>query len=57
MKIGTIVKVIIPYKSGEKRIGNRYKYGKVVKVYPNFILIRFDCGYLECYREEEIIIC
>ena len=59
MEIGTIVKVHIPYKRGEKKEKQqerRYKVGKVVGIYPNFILIEFKAGYKACYRECELII-
>lgn len=57
MEIGTIVKVKIPYKSGERKHGDKFKKGVVVKEYPNFVLIKFEGGYFECYKESEIIIC
>lgn len=56
MEIGTIVKVKIPYKLGEKRIGDRYKIGKVIGIYPNFISVWFKAGYRESFRENELII-
>ena len=56
MEIGTIVKVIIPYKLGEKRIGERYRSGKVIGIYPNFISVWFKAGYRESFRENELII-
>lgn len=56
MEIGTIVKVIIPYKLGEKRIGERYRIGKVIGIYPHHILVWFKAGYRESFREEELII-
>lgn len=55
MEIGTEVKVEIPYKLGEKRNGERYKVGKIIGKYKNFLLIEFEIGkYRECYRESEI---
>lgn len=56
MEIGTIVKVKIPYKLGEKRIGDRYKIGKVIGIYPNFISVWFKAGYRESFRENELTI-
>lgn len=56
MEIGTIVKVIIPYKLGEKRRGERYRIGKVIGIYPNFISVWFKAGYRESFRENELII-
>ena len=56
MEIGTIVKVIIPYKLGEKRRGERYRFGKVIGIYPNFISVWFKAGYRESFRENELII-
>lgn len=55
MEIGTKVKVEIPYKLGEKRNGERFKVGKVIGIYRNFLLIEFEIGkYRECYKENEI---
>ncbi len=54
MEIGTLVKVNIPYKLGERRNGERYKEGKIIAIYRNFILVEFKKGYRECYRPEEI---
>lgn len=60
MDIGTNVKIDIPYKLGEKKHGERYKYGKVVGKYPNFYLVEITRNgkgiYKEAYREEELII-
>lgn len=56
MEIGTIVKVIIPYKLGEKRRGERYRIGKVIGIYPYHISVWFKAGYRESFREEELII-
>jgi hypothetical protein len=56
MEIGTSVKVNIPYKLGEKREGERYKEGKIVGIYPNFILVEFQYGYKECFTEKELLI-
>ena len=62
MEIGTIVKVNIPYKLGERRKGKekRYKEGKIVAIYTNFGLVEFETKYNENYREcfkiSEIII-
>lgn len=56
MEIGTIVKVNIPYKLGERRDGPRYKEGKIVATYTNFILVEFKEGYKECFREDELLI-
>lgn len=56
MKIGTIVKIRIPYKSGEKRRGERYRFGKVIAIYPNFISVWFKAGYRESFKESELII-
>lgn len=55
MEIGTIVKVHIPYKLGERRNGEKFKIGKIIGIYKNFLLIEFCLGkYRECYRECEI---
>lgn len=55
IEIGTIVKIEIPYKLGERRNGDRYKIGKVIEIYENFLLIEFEIGkYRECYRENEV---
>ena len=56
MEIGTIVKVEIPYKLGEKRNGKRYKKGKVIAIYPHHISVWIDYGYRESFRREELII-
>ena len=62
MEIGTLVKVDIPYKIGERREGNekRYKVGRIVAIYTNFLLVEFETKanetYKECYRECEIIL-
>ena len=62
MEIGTIVKVNIPYKLGERRKGKerRNKEGKIVAIYTNFVLVEFETKYNENYREcfkiSEIII-
>lgn len=56
MEIGTFVKVKIPYKLGEKRKGEKYKIGKIIGIYPNFVLLWFKCGYRECFRKDELII-
>lgn len=57
MEVGAIVKVKIPYKSGERKQGDKFKKGIIEKKYPNFFLIKFEAGYYECYKEKEIIIC
>ena len=51
MEIGTIVKVNIPYKLGERRKGKekRYKEGKIVAIYTNFVLVEFETKYNENY--------
>ena len=52
----------IPYKLGEPRKGKgkRYKEGKIVAIYTNFVLVEFETKYNENYREcfkiSEIII-
>ena len=58
MEIGTIVKVNVPLncKSRIKVI----KTGKVIGIYPNFILLEFKGknnkdSYRECYKKNEII--
>lgn len=56
MEIGTLVKVIIPYRLGEKRNGIRHKEGKVIGIYPNFILVEFSKGIRECYKEKDLIL-
>lgn len=56
MEIGTLVKVNIPYKLGEKRNGDKFKEGKVVGIYTNFILIEFGEKYKECFKPNEVII-
>lgn len=56
MEIGTFVKIRVPYKSGEKRKGERYRFGKVIAIYPNHISVWFKAGYRESFREEELII-
>lgn len=60
MEIGTLVKVDIPYKLGERRQGERYKVGKIVGIYSNFVLIEFQTKsnetYKECYRDSEVIL-
>ena len=62
MEIGTLIKVNIPYKLGERRNGKgkRYKQGKIVAIYTNFVLVEFETKYKEKYREcfklNEIII-
>lgn len=61
MEIGTLVKVNIPFKLGERRIKGekRYKEGKVVKSYKNFVLVEFKTkeggAYKECFREKDLI--
>lgn len=61
MKIGTLVKVNIPYKLGERRKGKekRYKEGTIIKIYSNFVLVEFKTkeggAYKECFREKDLI--
>lgn len=56
MEIGTFVKIRVPYKSGEKRRGERYRFGKVIAIYPNHISVWFKAGYRESFKESELII-
>lgn len=61
MKIGTLVKVNIPFKLGEKRVKNekRYKEGTIIAIYGNFVLVEFKTkeggAYKECFREKDLI--
>lgn len=60
MEIGTIVKVDVSYRLGEKKKGKVLKEGKIIAIYPNFILIEFkgrrnEDIYRESYKENEII--
>ena len=54
MEIGTLVKVKIPHKSGE-RTKERQKEGKIVEIYTNFVVLQFSQGYKECYKQEELL--
>lgn len=55
VEIGMPVKVVKPYKSGEKQtVKIRTKSATVVGIYKNFILVQFDGGYKECYKEIEL---
>lgn len=49
MEIGTLVKVNIPYKLGERRKGKekRYKEGTIIKIYSNFVLVEFKTKEVE----------
>lgn len=54
MEIWTPVKIVQPWKNGEKKEGIRYRRGKFEKDYGKFLLIRMEAGYLECFRREEV---
>ena len=55
VEIGMPVKVIRPYKNGEKReIRIRTKDAVVVGIYKNFILVQYEKGYKECCREKDL---
>lgn len=55
VEIGMPVKVVRPYKNGEKReIKIRTKNAIVVGIYRNFILVQYECGYKECCKEKEL---
>lgn len=54
MEIGTPVKILQPWKNGEKREGIRYRRGKLEKDYGKFLLIEMEAGYKECFSREEI---
>lgn len=54
--IGMPVKVLRPYKNGEKREqAIRTKSAKVVGTYKHFILVEYEAGYKECFKEYELI--
>lgn len=61
MEIGTLVKVSIPFKLGERRIKGekRYKEGIIIKIYSNFVLVEFKTkegeAYKECFKEKDLI--
>lgn len=55
VEIGMPVKVVRPYKNGEKReIKVRTKNAIVVGIYTNFILVQYEGGYKECCKEKEL---
>lgn len=55
VRIGMPVKIIKPYKNGEKReVKIRMKSAIVVGIYKNFILVQYDSGYKECVKEKEM---
>ena len=55
VKIGMPVKVVKPYKSGEKQtVKLRTKDATIVGIYKNFILVQFKGGYKECYKEKDL---
>lgn len=55
VKIGMPVKILRPYKNGEKREqAIRTKSAKVVGIYKHFILVEYKAGYKECFKDYEI---
>ena len=55
VEIGMPVKVIRPYKNGEKReIKIRTKEAVVVGIYNNFILVQYKEGFKECCKLSEL---
>ena len=55
VEIGMPVKIIRPYKNGEKReIKIRTKEAVVVGIYENFILVQHKEGFKECCKINEL---
>lgn len=52
MKIGD--KVIINKKRKSFEEFNNYKKGKIIQKYENFIVVRLEKGYNECFKESEL---
>lgn len=55
VEIGMPVKIVRPYKNGEKReVKIRTKNAVVVGIYKNFILVQHEEGYKECCKEKDL---
>lgn len=54
LKEGSLVRVFKKkYNDDYHNIGE-YKYGKIIKKYPNFFLVRMEDKYDECFKEYEL---
>lgn len=55
MKVGSIVRITRRYKSGTPREQQDVtRIGKIIGIYPNYIMIEFKHGIRECFFEYEI---